>query len=242
MPKQGKREKGTNVEAQYIAPNTLHSTLNILHPTDMWEEEREAWREGYVCVAGIDEVGRGCLAGPVVAACVVFPYEMAPLGIADSKILTREQRENLYEPILKTARGFGIGIVSPEIIDEINILKASHEAMRLALKNLPVGLFPDLALIDGLPVIPFPITQVALVKGDSRSISIAAASIIAKVTRDNLMRAYDKVYPLHGFSSHKGYGTDYHLRALENLGITPIHRRTFRPVAEAELLHKENIR
>ena len=195
-------------------------------------EERIAWAEGYRCVAGIDEAGRGTLAGPVVAACVVLPYEQVPKGVNDSKVLTPSQRETLFQKIIKMARGVGIGIVEAEVIDQINILKATHQAMRQALANLPGGLLPDIVLIDGLPVQPFPITQVAIVEGDGKSASIAAASIVAKVTRDHLMCALDTQYPGYGFATHKGYSTAAHLRALSELGACPVHRRTFRPVAE----------
>lgn len=202
--------------------------------TDWWLEERIAWAEGYRCVAGIDEAGRGAMAGPVVAACVVLPYEQAPPGINDSKALTPAQRERLYDEIVRAARGVGIGIVASEEIDRINILRATHAAMRLALENLPGGLRPDIVLIDGLPVRPFPVSQVALVRGDARSISIAAASIIAKVTRDRLMRDYDAQYPGYGFALHKGYCVPTHLRTLETLGPSPLHRRSFRPVGQRE--------
>jgi ribonuclease HII len=205
---------------------------------DWLYEERQAWEEGYRCLAGIDEAGRGALAGPVVAACVVLPYEMTPPGVNDSKALSPAQREQVYCEIMKVARGVGVGMVEAAVIDEINILQAAHRAMRLALENLPPGLFPDLALIDGLPVRPFPLTQLALVKGDSRSATIAAASIIAKVTRDRMMCAYDAEYPGYGFASHKGYGAPTHLRALKELGLCPLHRRTFRPVAEC--IHTTN--
>lgn len=198
-----------------------------------WQEEQKLWSEGYTCIAGIDEAGRGALAGPVVAACVVLPCNTAPDGINDSKQLSPHQRETLYGTILKTARGVGIGIVDVETIEAVNILRATHIAMRLALKNLPAGLFPDIALIDGLPVKDFPIMQLALVKGDQRSISIAAASIIAKVTRDRLMTDIDSTYPDYGFALHKGYGVPQHLLALKERGVLPIHRRTFRPIVEA---------
>jgi ribonuclease HII len=198
---------------------------------DWWQEERRARAENYRCLAGIDEAGRGALAGPVVAACVVLPFGRVPQGVDDSKALTPEQREHLYTQIMDMARGVGVGIVDAPTIDRINILRAAHEAMRLALQNLPPGLFPDVALIDGLPVRPFPLDQIALVKGDGRSASIAAASIIAKVTRDRLMRVYGEVYPVYGFAAHKGYPAPTHLRALEAHGVCPLHRRTFRPVA-----------
>ncbi|HLI49166.1 MAG TPA: ribonuclease HII [Chthonomonas sp.] len=200
---------------------------------DWWAEERAAAKEGYTCIVGIDEAGRGCLAGPVVAACVLLPFEWLPEGLNDSKQLTPSEREKLYEAITRGARGWGVGVVEAERIDAINILKATHEAMRSALAALPKGLFPDLALIDGLPVQPFPIAQKALVRGDARSASIAAASIVAKVTRDRLMCSLDALFPGYGFAQHKGYATREHIRALQTLGPCALHRRSFRPVVEA---------
>ncbi len=200
-------------------------------PTDWLLFEREAWDSGHVCLAGIDEAGRGALAGPVIAACVVLPFGKYPPGLNDSKQLTPQQREALYGPIITMARGVGVGIVDAATVDRINVLGATHQAMRLALVNLPYGLRPDLALIDGLPVVPFPLMQWALVKGDGRSATIAAASIIAKVTRDRLMTDFARQYPDYGFDRHKGYGSPPHLNALRELGPCPIHRRTFRPVA-----------
>jgi|SRR5579884_1492857 len=203
-----------------------------MEPMDWWLEERIAWAEGFRCIAGIDEAGRGALAGPVVAACVVLPYETVPPGINDSKALTPVQREQMYERLCALARGIGIGIVEAPVIDEINILRAAHQAMRLALEDLPGGLWPDVALIDGLPVRPFPLPQVAIVRGDTCCASIAAASIVAKVTRDRLMQAIDADYPGYGFALHKGYAAPLHLSALADLGPCPLHRRSFRPVAE----------
>lgn len=200
--------------------------------TDWWLEERTALEAGYTCLAGIDEAGRGALAGPVVAACVVLPFVRAPQGIDDSKALSASQREHLYAEIVSLARGIGIGIVPNEQIDSINVLRATHEAMRFALADLPPGLFPDVALIDGLPVRPFPLDQIALVHGDARSASIAAASIVAKVTRDRLMIAADSQHPGYGFAAHKGYGVPLHRAALYRLGPCPLHRHTFRPVSE----------
>lgn len=199
---------------------------------DGWLEERLAWMEGFRCVVGVDEAGRGALAGPVVAAAVVFPAEYAPGGIDDSKALTPAQREQLFERIRAMARGVGVGVVGPDVIDRINVLQATHQAMREAVGALPAGLRPDMALIDGLPVRPFPISQTALVHGDSRSISIAAASIIAKVTRDRVMVEYDAIYPQYGFAVHKGYCVPAHLHSLKQHGPSPIHRRSFSPVAD----------
>jgi ribonuclease HII len=199
--------------------------------TDWWREEQIAWAAGYRCIVGLDEAGRGALAGPVVAASVLLPHQCAPAGINDSKSLLPAQRERLCEQICRMARGVGIGIVEPEAIDQVNILRATHQAIRLALTDLPDGLTPDIALIDGLPVLPFPIIQVALVQGDTYCISVAAASIVAKVTRDRLMREYDTLYPGYGFALHKGYGVPSHLRSLADLGPCPLHRRSFGPVA-----------
>jgi ribonuclease HII len=199
---------------------------------DWWHEERIAYAEGCRCIGGIDEAGRGALAGPVVAACVILPFECSLPGLNDSKKLTPAQRETVFAAIQKQARGIGVGMVDAERIDAINILRAAHEAMRLALDDLPPGMQPDLALIDGLPVRPFPVAQVALVRGDGRSASIAAASIVAKVTRDRLMCDLDPLYPAYGFAGHKGYPAPNHLRALATSGPCPLHRRSFRPVAE----------
>lgn len=202
-------------------------------PHDWWQEERIVWTEGFRCIVGVDEAGRGALAGPVVAAALVLPYECVPPGVNDSKVLTPAQRENLFGQIVAQARGVGVGIVDAARIDEINILQAAHEAMRIAVADLPRGLMPDIALIDGLPVLPFPLPQVAVVDGDAISASIAAASVIAKVTRDRMMRDYDTTFPNYGFAGHKGYSAPQHLAALRAKGPCELHRKTFRPVAEA---------
>src|SRR5262249_24927561 len=149
-------------------------------------------------------------------------------------LLSPAQRERLYTQICRMARGVGIGIVEAPVIDQINVLQATHQALRLALENLTAGLWPDIALIDGLPVRPFPLPQIALVQGDSRSIPIAAASIVAKVTRDRLMCEYDTLYPAYHFAHHKGYGVPAHLRALAAHGSCPLHRRSFGPVRRCE--------
>lgn len=198
---------------------------------DWWLEERAARERGFRVIAGIDEAGRGPLAGPVVAACVVLPYEEALEGVRDSKTLKEEQREAAFERILERAEAVGIGQVEPADIDRLNILRATHQAMREALAALPAPFCPDVALIDGLPVHPFPIHQIALVKGDGRSVSIAAASIIAKVTRDRRMAAYAAEYPQYNFKTNKGYPTPDHLALLTEHGPCSIHRRSFRPVA-----------
>ena len=197
---------------------------------DWWMEERAARERGFSVICGIDEAGRGPLAGPVVAAAVILPFEKCPDGIRDSKTLTPQQRETAYAALHACGAAIAYGVVDVPAIDEINILRASQEAMRLAVRGLPE--IPDAALIDGLPVQPFPIPQIALVKGDGRSASIAAASIIAKVERDRLMCEYDSLYPGYGFASHKGYSTPEHFAALKAHGPCPLHRRSFAPVME----------
>ena len=173
----------------------------------------------------------------MVAACVVLPFECELSGVNDSKMLSPQQREIAYERIVAAARGIGIGAVEADQIDAVNVLRATHIAMRMALETLPGGLWPQLVLIDGLPVRPFPSSQLALVGGDGKSVSIAAASIIAKVTRDRLMVGYDRDHPVYGFASHKGYGSAIHLKALTQHGPCALHRLTFRPVAVAAALH-----
>lgn len=186
-----------------------------------YEREYEAF--GYVC--GIDEVGRGPLAGPVVAGAVILPKDCDILYINDSKKLSEKKREELYDIIMEKAVATGIGYNSPERIDEINILQATYEAMREAINNLSVK--PDILLNDAVTIPQVDIRQIPIIKGDAKSISIGAASIIAKVTRDRLMVQYDEVFPGYGFASNKGYGSAAHIAALKELGPTPIHRRSF---------------
>ena len=177
----------------------------------------------YIC--GIDEVGRGPLAGPVVAGAVILPKDDMILYLNDSKKLSEKKREMLYDEIMNRAVATGIGMASPARIDEINILQATYEAMRMAIDNLEVR--PDILLNDAVTIPQIDILQVPIIKGDAKSISIAAASIIAKVTRDRLMVEYDKVLPGYDFASNKGYGTKAHIAGLKELGPTPIHRRSF---------------
>ena len=177
----------------------------------------------YIC--GIDEVGRGPLAGPVVAGAVILPKDDPILYLNDSKKLSEKKREMLYDEIMNRAVATGIGMASPARIDEINILQATYEAMRMAIDNLKVR--PDILLNDAVTIPQVDILQVPIIKGDAKSISIAAASIIAKVTRDRLMVEYDKVLPGYDFASNKGYGTKAHIAGLKELGPTPIHRRSF---------------
>lgn len=189
----------------------------------MKEFDREYKIYGTIC--GIDEAGRGPLCGPVVAAAVILPDEYNILYINDSKKLSETKREEVYKEIDKYAVAYGVGIVSPERIDEINILQATYEAMRTAIHKLSVT--PDILLNDAVTIPMVDIKQVPIIKGDAKSQSIAAASIVAKVTRDHLMEEYDKLYPEYGFAKHKGYGTAAHIRAIKEYGPCPIHRRTF---------------
>lgn len=179
----------------------------------------------YSCICGIDEVGRGPLAGPVVAGAVILPKDCSILYLNDSKKLSEKKREELYDKIMEAAVAVGIGYNSPARIDEINILQATYEAMREAVANLSVR--PDLLLNDAVTIPKVDIKQVPIIKGDAKSISIAAASIVAKVTRDRLMVKYDEIYPEYGFASHKGYGTAMHRDAIKKYGPTPIHRKSF---------------
>ena len=187
----------------------------------VFEEEYKDYQ--YIC--GIDEVGRGPLAGPVVAGAVILPKDDMILYLNDSKKLSEKKREMLYDEIMDRAVATGIGMASPARIDEINILQATYEAMRMAIDNLKVR--PDILLNDAVTIPQVDILQVPIIKGDAKSISIAAASIIAKVTRDLLMVEYDKLLPGYDFSSNKGYGTKAHIAGLKELGPTPIHRRSF---------------
>lgn len=187
--------------------------------------ENEGYNNGYLCIGGIDEAGRGPLAGPVVAAVVVFKRDTKINGVNDSKKLSEARREELFDIIKEEAVDYGIGIVNNEEIDEFNILNATYMAMKKALNCLKDK--PDYLLIDATTIPGVDIEQNPIVKGDSKSISIAAASILAKVTRDNIMYSYDEIYPEYGFKSHKGYGTKEHYEAIERHGITPIHRKSF---------------
>ena len=200
-----------------------------------FRHERELRKAGVEIIAGIDEAGRGPLAGPVVAAAVILPTQFRHKVLTDSKQLSPAVRGELYAEL--TAEGCGVtwavSISESDEIDRINILRATHQAMRRAVAALSVA--PQHALIDGLPVRPFPIPHTALVGGDGLSLSIAAASIIAKVTRDRIMLEMDALYPDYHFSQHKGYGTAEHLDRLRAHGPCPIHRRSFLPVREAQL-------
>ena len=195
----------------------------IARTEELKRYEREYESCGYVC--GIDEVGRGPLAGPVVAGAVILPKDCRILYLNDSKQLTEKKREELRAVILKEAVAVGIGYAAPERIDEINILQATYEAMRDAVGKLPVR--PDVLLNDAVHIPGLAIRQVPIIKGDAKSVSIAAASIVAKVTRDHLMQEYGRLFPEYDFASNKGYGSAAHIAALKKYGPCPIHRRSF---------------
>jgi len=187
--------------------------------------ETEAYNSGYRLVAGIDEAGRGPLAGPVVAACVMLPEGCLIEGVNDSKKLSAAQRDKLYDVIIEKAVSFGVGIIDEKCIDEINILNATKLAMKQAVDELKPR--PEILLIDAVKLENVNIPQMSIIKGDALSISIAAASIIAKVTRDRIIDEADNVYPLYGFKKHKGYGTAEHINAIKKYGLCPIHRISF---------------
>ena len=199
----------------------LEKELARLEAMCAYEREYAA----YTAICGLDEAGRGPLAGPVAAGAVILPKDCRILYLNDSKKLTPARRDALFDEIREKAVAFSIGISSPERIDEINILQATYEAMRKAVAGLSVP--PDLLLNDAVTIPELQIRQVPIVKGDAKSVSIAAASILAKVTRDRMMEEYDAMWPEYGFAKHKGYGTAQHIAALKEYGPCPIHRRSF---------------
>ena len=196
----------------------------------MLKYEMHYWRSGFDYIAGVDEVGRGPLAGPVVSAAVILPEGITIPGVDDSKKISAKKREMLFPVITDKAIAIGIGVINEEEIDEINILNATHKAMRVALSQLTIQ--PNIVMVDGNEADIGKFKQVNIVKGDQKSMSIAAASIVAKVTRDRMMVDYDRIYPEYGFANHKGYGTKFHIEALKKYFACPIHRRSFRPVSD----------
>jgi len=206
------------------------STPRLANPDP---HERAARRAGYHLLAGVDEAGRGALAGPVVAGAIILPHPCPIEGIRDSKRLTPERREELYEQLTESALAHAIGFASPEEIDRLNILRATYEAMRRAIAALPT--WPDYILIDGRPIDCLCLPHRCIVDGDDCCQCIAAASIIAKVERDRMMRELHQQYPEYGFFQNKGYGTAEHLAALTHYGPSPIHRRSFEPVRQLRL-------
>ena len=198
--------------------------------------EEELYLKGVNSIAGIDEAGRGPLAGPVVVACVIMPRDSMIEGVNDSKKVSEKKREKLYDQIIEEAIAYGVGIVSQEEIDRINILNATKEGLTMAIKEIEKDLRekqrdfekPEIILVDALTKIDTDgISYKSIIKGDAKSYSIAAASIIAKVTRDRIMRQWDEVYPMYGFEKHKGYGTAAHIAAIKEYGLCPLHRRSF---------------
>lgn len=220
---EGDERAGVMNELKKAASRLLKYEQEVQRIYAISEYERKYANYAYVC--GIDEVGRGPLAGPVVAGAVILPKDCDILYINDSKQLSEKKREELYDIIMEKAVGAAVGYASVERIDEINILQATFEAMREAISKLPVS--PDILLNDAVTIPQVTIPQVPIIKGDAKSISIGAASIIAKVTRDRLMVEYDSVFPEYGFASNKGYGSAAHIEAIKKIGPCPIHRRTF---------------
>lgn len=192
---------------------------------EMLKIENDLYSKGYKLIAGVDEAGRGPLCGPVVAAAVILPENYKIEGVNDSKKLSEKKREMLYDKIINEAVAVGVGISDVYVIEEVNILNATKMAMKEAISKLSVK--PDFVLIDGNQMIDINIEASTVVSGDAKSESIAAASIIAKVTRDRMLYDYDKVYPEYGFAKHKGYGTKAHIAAIKEYGLTPIHRPSF---------------
>ena len=199
------------------------------HFIEMQYYERLAYQEGASFIAGVDEVGRGPLAGPVVAAAVILPKNIEDLGFDDSKKLSASKREAIYQLIQEKAIAIGIGIVDADIIDQVNIYQASRLAMQQAVSELKIQ--PDYLLIDAMKI-DVNTPQIGIIKGDAKSISIAAASIVAKQVRDQMMQEFDELYPGYDFSNNAGYGTPKHLEGLNKKGISPIHRKTFAPIKD----------
>lgn len=196
---------------------------------DLYKYEKELYKSGCKYIGGVDEVGRGPLIGSVVAACVILPFDFALEGLTDSKKLSEKKRDEFYKIIWDKAIAIGIGIVDEKVIDEVNIYEATKIAMKKAISDTDIK--PDHVLIDAMPLdIDVPTTSI--IKGDAKSISIAAASVIAKVTRDRMMYELDKIYPMYGLASNKGYGTKKHIEAIKKYGITKYHRLSFKPVSE----------
>ncbi|MEH7382505.1 ribonuclease HII [Bacillus sp. JJ1533] len=196
---------------------------------EMSQYEQALYNKGITYIAGVDEVGRGPLAGPVVAAAVILPQDAYLPGLNDSKKLSEQKREELFQQINECAISVGIGIIQANVIDDVNIYQATKQAMKKAILGLSVK--PDHLLVDAMEI-PVNIPQTSIIKGDANSVSIAASSIIAKVTRDRLMVRLSHAYPQYGFENHMGYGTAYHLEALKKYGVTSEHRRSFAPIRE----------
>ncbi|MDI3310484.1 MAG: ribonuclease HII [Thermoanaerobacterium sp.] len=217
---------GLKIEGYKISDNALKwLEKEKIRLNNLMHYENELYNLDYKLIGGIDEVGRGPLAGPIVAGCVVLPKQSFIPDIDDSKRLSESKRELLSEIIKKKAIAYGIGIIDNECIDRINILNSTYEAMKMAISDANIK--ADFLLIDAISIPDIDIAQMPIIKGDAKSISIAAASIIAKVERDNIMRKYDEIYPQYGFYKNKGYGTKEHIEAIKKYGPCPIHRKTF---------------
>lgn len=199
---------------------------------DNWKYEKELYDEGIEYIGGVDEVGRGPLIGPVVAACCVLPKNFCLEGLTDSKKISEKKRNIYYDYIIKNCLAYGVGIVSPEEIDEINIYEASRKAMMIAIKEVQKKLDLQHVLVDAMPLPDLKIPSTSIIKGDLKSISISAASVIAKVTRDNMMIELDKKYPNYGYAKHKGYPTKAHIEAINKYGLIDGYRKTYGPVKE----------
>ena len=204
-------------------------TKKEIESIDNYKYERELREKGITLIAGVDEVGRGPLVGPVVAACCILPLEFNLDGLTDSKKLSEKKREYFFEEIKKQAISYGIGIVSEKIIDEVNIYEATKLAMKEAINNMSVK--PEHILIDAMPL-DLDIPTTSIIKGDLKSITISAASVLAKVTRDRMLVELDKKYPMYDFKNNKGYPTKKHLEAIEKYGVLDEHRRSYGPVAD----------
>ena len=198
---------------------------------DLWQYEKELFEQNINIIGGVDEVGRGPLIGPVVAACCVLPHDFVLEGLNDSKKLSEKKREKFYDYIIENCVAYGVGIISPEKIDEVNIYEATKLAMKDAIKQVKDKVNLEHVLIDAMPL-ELDIPTTSIIKGDAKSISIAAASVIAKVVRDRMMIELDKEYPMYGFAKHKGYPTKAHVEAINKYGLIDGYRKTYGPVKE----------
>ena len=203
----------------------------MVNKMNLYEYENELYDKGIKYIGGVDEVGRGPLIGPVVASCVVLPKDFVLEGLTDSKKLSEKKRNLFYDYIINNSLAYAVGIVSPEEIDEINIYEASRKAMIIAINKVREQINLEHVLIDAMPI-NLDIPTTSIIKGDAKSISIAAASVVAKVTRDSMMYELDKKYPMYGFASHKGYPTKKHIEAIHKYGLIDGYRKTYGPVKE----------
>jgi ribonuclease HII len=217
-----------------MVKSTMAQDIKEARFAQMSRFEQGLYEQGYKIIAGVDEAGRGPLAGPVVAAAAILPNKVSFPGLDDSKKLSPAKREKIFRLLIEAKTPFGIGIGTVAEIDELNILRATKLAMMRSIQQLPIQ--PDFVLLDALTLPDLIVPQKGIIHGDALSVSIAAASVIAKVTRDRILVDLDQKYPGYGFAKHKGYPTKEHIQALIKLGPSPVHRRTFRPVSEAQLL------